>query len=205
MRATLFLWLAFAAVQAPLTRAADVLGPTYPIAEEDVVAWLERRAQALESSAKGKALAAKARADRDAAVQRPPRVDKVGAARRKATRWFDPSLTVSYDLKDADGRVFAPTGTTVNPLDYVTLSKALLFFDGDDERQVAWAMRETKRLDGRAKPILIGGSPVEISERLERAVYFDLGGKLAEKLGIQTVPARVTQDGRRLRIEETPP
>lgn len=194
-----------ASAQIPIALAKEVLGPTYPIAEEDVVTWLERRAAAFEASPKGKRLAENARQAQEAAVKRPPRVTQVSTAQHKATRWFDPSLTVPYDLKDADGRVIAATGTTVNPFDYVALSKALLFFDGDDARQVVWAERESGRLDGRVKPILIGGSPVELSGRFGRAVYFDLGGKLVEKLGIQTVPARVSQDGKRLRIEEMPP
>jgi conjugal transfer pilus assembly protein TraW len=68
----------------------------------------------------------------------------------------------------------------INPLDYVTLSKELLFVDGRDVEQVAWALT------------------------FERPLYFDQKGLLTRRFQIAAVPASVTQEGRRLRIREFP-
>jgi conjugal transfer pilus assembly protein TraW len=38
--------------------------------------------------------------------------------------------------------------------------------------------------------------------RWKQTVYYDQQGLLTARLGIRQVPARVTQDGRRLRIDE---
>ena len=54
----------------------------------------------------------------------------------------------------------------------------------------------------RAKPILTRGSPVELIEAWGTWVYFDQGGYLVERFGIEALPAIVSQDGARLRVEE---
>jgi conjugal transfer pilus assembly protein TraW len=48
----------------------------------------------------------------------------------------------------------------------------------------------------------VKGAPLLLSEELKVPVYFDQSGLLTKKLGIHHVPALVTQEGMRLRIEE---
>ena len=43
---------------------------------------------------------------------------------------------------------------------------------------------------------------LDLMRRWERPVFYDQQGNLTTKLGIRQVPALVTQDGRRLRIDE---
>jgi conjugal transfer pilus assembly protein TraW len=52
------------------------------------------------------------------------------------------------------------------------------------------------------KVILTGGSYLDLMRRWQRPVFYDQQGSLTTKLGIRQVPALVTQDGRRLRIDE---
>jgi conjugal transfer pilus assembly protein TraW len=52
--------------------------------------------------------------------------------------------------------------------------------------------------------ILTGGSYLDLMRRWKRPVFFDQQGTLTDKLGIRHVPALVTQDGKRLKIEEIP-
>ena len=47
-----------------------------------------------------------------------------------------------------------------------------------------------------------GGSYLDLMRRWKRPVFFDQQGQLTDKLGIRHVPALVTQDGKRLKIEE---
>ena len=58
--------------------------------------------------------------------------------------------------------------------------------------------REGRKL----KLILTGGSWLDLMRRWKHPVYFDQQGHLVEKLRIRQVPALVTQEGRRLRIDE---
>ena len=55
---------------------------------------------------------------------------------------------------------------------------------------------------GRLKVILTGGSYLDLMRRWKHPVFFDQQGSLAEKLGIRHVPALVSQEDRRLRIDE---
>ena len=93
-------------------------------------------------------------------------------------------------------------GTKVNPLDTVSLSKALLFIDARDAAQVGRARGILDERGGKVKVILTGGSYLELMRRWKRAVFFDQEGTLTDKLGIRHVPAIVSQEGKRLRIDE---
>src|SRR3546814_4322186 len=80
----------------------------------------------------------------------------------------------------------------------VCSSDLLLFLDGDDPDQLTWALKQ----DANAKLILVKGAPLELMKARQRRFYFDQGGKLTERFGIRSVPARVRQQGRVLEISE---
>ena len=84
----------------------------------------------------------------------------------------------------------------------VSLSRHLLFFDGRDARQVGHARQLIAFYQGLVKPILTDGQPLELSRKWKTQVYFDQGGSLVRKLGIVRVPSLVTQEGKKLRIDE---
>jgi conjugal transfer pilus assembly protein TraW len=50
--------------------------------------------------------------------------------------------------------------------------------------------------------ILTGGSYLELMRQWKRPVFYDQQGALTEKLGIRHVPALVSQEGNKLKIEE---
>jgi conjugal transfer pilus assembly protein TraW len=86
----------------------------------------------------------------------------------------------------------------------VSLSQALLFIDARDTAQIKRASGILDERGGKLKVILTGGSYLDLMHRWKRPVFFDQQGTLTEKLGIRHVPALVTQDGKRLKIEEIP-
>jgi len=112
--------------------------------------------------------------------------------------YYDPTLTLSEDLKDHEGRLFGRQGDKANPLEILPLTKELLFIDGEDEPQVTWALSRTFP----SKIILVRGQPLKLEERHHRPFYFDQLGLLTGRLKIKQVPARVIQEGDRLKIEE---
>lgn len=78
------------------------------------------------------------------------------------------------------------------------LTKWILFIDGENEAHVKWALSQPLN----SKIILIQGRPLTLEERHERHFYFDQLGLITKKLGITQIPARVTQERDRLKIEE---
>ena len=124
-------------------------------------------------------------------------------ANEKRVVWVDPTVTIKADIRDAEGKLLFPSGTKVNPFDHVNLTKPLLFVDGTDSEQMDRAMQEKDR-SPHLKIILIKGNPFLLMERHGISLYFDQSARLINKLGITHVPTLVTQDGKRLRLEELP-
>lgn len=99
-------------------------------------------------------------------------------------------------------RVLFPAGTTVNPFDYEKLSKTLLFLDARDKGQVEFAKRFLSSAKGLVKPILVGGEPLKLMREWKREIFYDQGGALTRRFSITQSPAVVSQEGKRLRVDE---
>ena len=125
-----------------------------------------------------------------------------GATDTPRTFYIDPSFTLDRNIVDASGRLLFAAGTRKNPLEVVSLSRHLLFFDARDPRQVGRARQLIALYQGRVKPILVGGSYLDLMQSWHVPVYYDQQGLLTRRLGITQVPALVSQEGLRLRIDE---
>lgn len=187
-------------------RAVDLgtLGPTYGIAEPHLLADIEKRLREKERSGELQRLMDEARARGIDAVRQPAPVEGLHAAKSARTFYVDPSFTLDRNVTDAGGRLLFAAGTRKNPLEVVSLSTRLLFFDARDQRQVAQA-RGLMAGGGRIKPILTGGSYLDLMKAWRRPVYYDQQGVLTRRLGIRQVPALVSQEGLRLRVDELMP
>ena len=196
--------LAAAILLALPARAQDlgVIGPVYPIAEPSLLEVI--LAHLREAQATG--VLAQLQRDTQKKVKRgieePAPVAQITKTTQARSFYYDPSIVVPYAITDAQGTVIVAPGTKVNPLDTVSLSKALLFIDARDAAQVGRARSVLDARGGKVKLILIGGSYLELMHRLKRPVFFDQQGQLTARLGIRHVPALVTQEGKRLRIDE---
>lgn len=175
-------------------------GAVFPVVEADLLTVI--RNKLTDMQARGAIdRANRTLATRTAArVRRPAPVDGIVAAIEPRGWIVDPTITVRQDLRDAKGRVVVAAGTRVNPLDTVPLRQRLLFLDGDDPAQVAWATSRTTALN--AKLILVKGSPFALMKAERRRFFFDQSGTLTRQLGIRAVPAVVEQQGRTLSIRE---
>ena len=181
-----------------------VIGPVYSIVEKDLLAFIEGRLRAKEASGELAAIRREATERVQHSVEHPKPVTGVGKAAKTRTYYFDPSVVVPSAITDDAGRVLIAAGTMVNPLDTVSLSKRLLFFDTRDPRQVREARAVIDAHRGHVKPILTGGSYMDLMRQWKLRVYFDQQGVLVKQLGIRAVPALVSQEGKRLRIDELP-
>lgn len=135
-------------------------------------------------------------------ADRPLSVESVTRAQNIKIWFFDPSVTFQNDIVDAEGRVIAKAGTTINPLKFINLHKRLLFFDGDDKDQVAWVKKINEVLQHKTKLILTNGSVSDAEKQFSSPIYFDQEGRLVKRFGIEHVPCVVQQDGLKLKISE---
>lgn len=186
-------------------RDLGTLGPTYAIAEPDLLRFITQRVQAAEASGELQQVRQSAQQRLRNQVENPPALDQITTATERRSFHHDPSIVVEHPVTDAEGRILVAPGTRLNPLDVVRLSQPLLFLDARDARQQAFAEKALAQHQGRIKTILTGGSYLELMRRWQRPVFHDQDGSITQRLGIRHVPALVVQEGSRLRIEESPP
>jgi conjugal transfer pilus assembly protein TraW len=201
-RAGLLLVCAFAATVFARAENLGVIGPTYPIAEQNLLDVIMARLREKERSGELRKFEQLARARATESVMTPKPVAGLRRAEKARTSYFDPTFTLDRNIFDEHGALLFPAGLRKNPLDVVSMSKHLLFFDARDTRQVAQARELIERYQGRVKPILVGGSTINLMQAWNTRVYYDQEGLLVRKLGIAAVPAIVSQEGARLRIDE---
>ncbi len=178
-------------------------GVIYPIEEEDPLILIQQKLKGMEERGELERHNQELQKKTKTAIERPKPVDGMTRASKNRVFYYDPTYVVSEDIKDHKGQIIHKKGTKINPLQTVSLSQSLLFFDGDNEEQVAFAKKNLK--ENSVKLILVNGAPLALSDEWSVPVYFDQGGLLTKKLGIQHVPSLVQQEGLRLRIEETCP
>lgn len=182
-----------------------VIGPVYPIAEEDFLKYIERKLKEAQRTGKldtwGKAM-------RDTTRQRlesPPPVEGVRTTTIARSFLFDPAITLPQDIRTPEGQIVAAAGTRINPLDTMAMTTRLLFFDARDPRQRRLAQQLLSEHGMRLKPVLTAGDFMPLSRAWQTPVYYDQQGLLTTRFGITQVPALVYQEGDKVRIDEILP
>lgn len=186
-----------------LLQAKDLgtFGEVFTIAEADLLEVIQEKLNHLEASGGLREHQEKIATRSRESIERPKAVAGITHTNKPRTFTYDPSITLTSDIADHEGRVFATKGERINPLNYRSMTKPLLFIDGDAGEHLTWAFSQLKAYP-QAKIILVKGSPLKIMQDMGIQVYFDQFGKITNKLGIVQVPAKVTQAGDYLQIEE---
>ena len=166
-------------------------GHVFPIQEENILEIIEKRLSKIDLNK----LNAELKDKTQKYVENPPAVIGITKATEVKIKYYDPSYTNPEDILDHNGLLIAPKGKIINPLEFTSLTQPLIFIDGDDEEQVAYALSYKN-----AKVILVKGSPLKLQRTHKRWIYFDQAGVITTKLGIAQVPTLVEQDELRLRI-----
>ena len=179
-------------------------GANYPVAEESILLMFQKKLGALDLKKEEERMR-KAAEER---VKNPAPVSGIVPAKETREFWHDPTYILTEDAVLPCGRVLYRAGTAVNPLDYMDLDRRLFFVDGREEKQVEWLKSRllTDSSSGENKIedriILVGGSPMELKDKLGFEVYFDQAGELTTRFGIKGSPALAEQDGKSLKIVE---
>lgn len=194
----------FAMLLSFVARAQDlgVIGPVFPIAEPSLLEAILSKLREAEATGVLARIQRETQANVKRGIEQPAPVERITKTIKARSFYYDPSIVVPYAIADAEGKVIVTPGTRVNPLDTVSLSKVLLFIDARDPAQVGRAKNILDERGGKVKVILTGGSYLDLMRRWKRPVFYDQQGALSEKLGIRQVPALVSQEGKKLKIEE---
>ena len=172
-------------------------GKTYEIQEEDLKQYLEKRLKAM-SMEERSILEAKMYDFYRESYTTPKAVEGLKRAKAYAVRYMDPTVRAREDIRDHEGNVIVRRGEIYNPLERIRLEESLVFFDGMDAKQVAWA----RGLGHSARWVLVRGRPLELERAEGRPVYFDQGASLVRHFGITCLPTEISQDGAQFKIEE---
>ena len=187
------------AVSCALTAAAAIavprpitLGQTFPIAEPDTLQEIR--------------LAAGQR-DWQAWMRKTPRdygafaSASLPAATSDDSRIFDPTYSLPFDIKNAEGKVLFARGTKVNVYERMKLKLPGRFIViGPGEADLRW-LESVAKPQASDKILLASGNVLEWRTRNDRAVY-RLEPLFIERFGLKAVPAIVTQEGTQLRVTE---
>ena len=76
----------------------------------------------------------------------------------------DPTAVLERDIIDHKGHVLKKKGATYNPLLQRKILTQLIFIEGNDTEQVAWALKQP-----RSKIVLVNGSPIDLEEKTSSA------------------------------------
>lgn len=180
------------------TNAKDlgVQGTTFEIKEKSLLEIIYVRLRSLETTTKLAQHQKEIQERVKTSIENPLPVSGIETATSYSSRTYDPSIIVDEDIKDHEGNYIARKGTHVNPLDYQSFGKPLIFIQGEDESQVSWALKQD------AKIVLVSGKPLQLARSHSSMFYFDQGAILSNKFSIKAVPARISQKDKVLLIEE---
>ncbi|MBM3467197.1 MAG: conjugal transfer protein TraW [Alphaproteobacteria bacterium] len=179
-------------------------GANYPVAEESILLMFQKKLGALDLKKEEERM----RKVAEERVKNPAPVSGIVPAKETREFWHDPTYILTEDAVLPCGRVLYKAGTRVNHLDYMDLDRRLFFVDGREKKQVEWLKSRllTDSSSGENKIedriILVGGSPMELKDKLGFEVYFDQAGELTTRFGIKGSPALAEQDGKSLKIVE---
>ena len=121
----------------------------------------------------------------------------VPSATEERVRYMDPSVMVRNPLYDHTGKMISPSGT-VNPLDHVSLSKSILVLKED---QIKRALEKIRGRGEKTILILTDGDILKASSLAGQPVH-KANLFILRRLKIEKVPSLVTQEGKKLRVEE---
>jgi conjugal transfer pilus assembly protein TraW len=189
---------------AAVAKDYGVVGSTFVPVEESLIDMFQRKLDEAGRSGRLAEIEADMKARVVAGVSRPKPVAGLSPATQYFAYDWDPTVVAQEDYRDLNGRIVVPKGQTVNPLDVNDMGAVLLFVDGDNPAELAWAFERSDALSGAARIILVDGSPIEVMRTHKRRVYFDQQSMLSKQFALKHTPSSIRQDGRKLLIEEFP-
>lgn len=174
-----------------------VIGPSYSIEEPDILELIEKQAAKIDWEAEVERI-------RQGILTRRTTGRALPHALHDDSYLVDLTIVNNQDLAGPQGDIFASAGETVNPLDYISLSRKYVFIDANEERHVNQALAWKQQYQ---RITIISTLPVESLERRQEVFgtlgqqVFESNDLLLRRFQIREVPAIAYQEGRMLRVD----
>lgn len=175
-----------------------VFGTTFEIKEEDMLQFLMKRLESFKKLGKLQKIEEIIKERAKDRVINPLPVQGVEETTVEKSFLHDPTLTIDQDIMTLEGGLIAKKNQKINPLRHLSLSKGLLFIDGDNKHHLNWALQHQEKF----YVILTNGSPLKLIDKYGIKFYFDQAGIITKRYGIKHIPARIEQEGEILRVTE---
>lgn len=183
----------------------EKIGPTYPIAEKHAIREIQEHLKKRQESGELERMQQEVQQRINQAALNLAPVEGLSNVSKGSVRYFEPTYTLPETIYDQDGRIIAPAGTVVKPLEVAPIPFKMLFFDGRSPEQVALAKKLAIKYGESFMPILTAGDWYNLSAEMNQAVYYDQQGKMSRNFQLSEVPSLVSQEGNRLRVEAIKP
>lgn len=104
-----------------------VIGNTYQIAEQDAVEQIKEKLVKMQQTGELQKIEQESIKKSINSLKNPKSNDSLIVATKKSSKLYDPTQTFNEEVRAEDGTLISPAGRKVNPLDYVKLSKTMVF------------------------------------------------------------------------------
>ena len=178
-----------------------VIAKTYPIIEPDMIEWIKNKATTMMQNGQWDNIKNQAISNVKNQINHPNPVDNISDATETKSWYYTPMIEVKQNLTDGKNHVVAKKGK-YNALKYKPFDIQLLFINGNNKKQVEWAVTKNKNDSTKTKIILTQGSFINLDKKYKVWFFYDQQGKYTQKLNITHVPAIVIQEGEELKVTE---
>jgi conjugal transfer pilus assembly protein TraW len=173
------------------TEQLGVFGNVYPVQEKDAINSIKDKITLMQKDGRMDAIKKEWTEKALSRIENgPDPVPGIGKYKKDNVRLFNPAIELTQNVTDDQGRIIAPAGTKLNPMDYMSLKREYLFIDGTDQKQVDWAVKYSQGKGGdlKARIILVNGSPTKVSKKSNQRIFFDQDGRIVRHFSITAVP-----------------
>ncbi|MGV7963800.1 TrbC family F-type conjugative pilus assembly protein [Photorhabdus tasmaniensis] len=177
-------------------------GTTYPVEEKSIISELEERARKYDwDGAKKRAIADTWK--NQWMVNLPPA--------QEHKEWFiDPTVKVTQDVKDKQGRVIASAGELINPLSRFPQNLTMIIFDPLKPGQVEWAEKQYRlRLgSGQVMPMFTriqqdnGWDHLNDLREKFNGKVFKVNEQIISRFQIKNMPALISTEKEKFRVSQ---
>jgi len=175
------------------------LAATYQIAEPDLLAEIEEKAEHIDYSAIRK------RFEELYKYYKPKDIVQLPPAKRSYSYLVDMTYELPFDVPkvDKNGRIVGilyPKGFKFNPLKFIPVDPpVLIIFNGNRKEEVEWVEKHLKSFPAYHKLIITNGNWQKLTEKFKEQVYF-LTPRMKERLNLKETISIVRRDGDYMRV-----
>ncbi|MFA6038458.1 MAG: type-F conjugative transfer system protein TraW [Legionellales bacterium] len=174
-------------------------GTVYPVIENNLLDLMVERVDHMQKTGELRMRQNEMISGIEKQINEPSPVLGLSPSEMDRVSYIELGTILEKPILDKNGKILIAKGTRINPLDLIDFTSSLYFIDGNDDKQIEWALNEGGI---NAIILLVDGSVLDLMKKYDAKFYFDQEGVLVKKLGIKQIPAKVEPFGNMLKVHE---